>query len=237
MIILILSSCGKQIVSITNNSYADSQAIPQGFLDGCSFFIMPAKNDNQLLSKEVSQKIATIMVNKGYVIDTEKNATYYLTFNFDMQSSTQTINVPRYIPGQTQTTQGNIYGYRGGYAGYQEQTQTSGSVVYVQREYTFFNKTLIIRIYNAKVYRETKTEDLIWEGSASSCGENSDLRLFMDFLLLSVFRYFGKNTQQYVQSKLSPKDKDVQWLRNTYSQPSDLAKPQKTKQKKRSWWR
>ena len=216
MILPLFCSCGKRIEKITINSFTNPKKIPNGFSKESSFCVIPAKNNNQLFEKEISQKIKTILQDQEYAIKEQKNANYYLTFIYGIKSSTHIINVPKYVPGQEQTIQGNIYGKYGWYGGYTEQSQSTGSIIYVPEEYTFFNKSLFIKVYDADLYRKTKNEDLVWEGSAISCGESSDIRKFIDYLLMSVFRYFGKNTQKNIHLDTYSEDKNVDWLRKTY---------------------
>jgi hypothetical protein len=208
-----MGSCGKQNIFITNNTYTDAKKIPHGFPNNASFVVVPMQNENQLHSKELSQKIETILENKGYNLQNKDKADYYLTFNFEMNSSKKVTKVLKYIPGQEQTTKGNIYGKDGKRSGYKEKTTTPGTLAYVPKESTIFNKTLTIRVYDGNVYRKIKKEDFVWEGSANSSGQESDLRSFIDYLLMSTFRYFGKSTKKNIEIKTNTEDKDVQWLR------------------------
>ena len=225
--LLLLCSCGKQKLLITSNSFADVQAIPNGFSKESSFFVEPMKTDNQLFSKEVSRKIEIILQEKGYSIETAENADFYITFNFDMQSKTEIINVPRYIPGQTITKQGSAYGSTSGRIGslhgsshgnanYEEKTQSSGSITYVPQQFTYFIKAISIQVFDAKLYRENKQEIQVWAESSVCSGGNCDLRSAIDYLLLTAFKYFGKNTREFVTTTQNYNDKEVELLRKTY---------------------
>jgi hypothetical protein len=226
--LMFFCSCARQI-SITSNAFADLQSIPYGFPMKSSFFIITGQNDyshltdqkiiigqndNPMLSKEVTHKIGKVLEEKGYLVDNIDNADYYLVFNFVMTSSKATMNVPLYIPGPTQTTQGNIYGY-GGYVGYQQQTQTSGSYIYVPKEYVFFHRGLYLQVYDAKLCREKKQEAQLWQGSAISSGDSSNLRDIMNYLLITAFKYLGKNTQKDICANMSSNNKKVKKLRNS----------------------
>ena len=228
--LLLLCSCGKQKLLISTNSFADVQAIPNGFSKESSFFVEPMKEDNQLFSKEVSRKIEIILKEKGYSIKSAEEADFYITFNSDMTSQTSIVNVPKYIPGQTQTTSGNVNGSKGTIS-YNEQTQTSGSITYVPQEITFFIKAIFIQVYDAKLYRENKKEIQVWSGSAMCSGDNCNLRSTIDYLLTTAFKYFGKNTQEYVCTTQNYKDKEVEKLRKTY-----FPQEEKRKKKKGSWF-
>jgi hypothetical protein len=141
--LLLLCSCGKQTLSVTSRTFADSQLIPNGFPVCSSFCILPAGNQNQLFAKEVTRKITLLIKKEGYEIADQQDADFYLFFSTNIESFTGTTNVPLYIPGQTQTTNGSVYGYRGAVQ-YQQQTQSSGSFTYVPQQYTVFNSSIAI---------------------------------------------------------------------------------------------
>lgn len=212
LILLFFSSCTRHY-SISVDTYADKQYIPKGFPANSSFAISPGKDENQMFSKEVSQKIAQLLKDRGYRTDVPGKADYILVFNSAMTSSTATVNVPRYVPGQTQTTTGNVYGNRGYGGSYSEKTQTSGTTVYVPQTFTYFTRGLAIYVYDAETYRKHSREEQIWSGIAISSGENSDLRQVIDYLLISVFSYFGDNTKKKVQISMPTDDEKVQKLR------------------------
>ncbi|MCX6262583.1 MAG: hypothetical protein NTY95_17420 [Bacteroidia bacterium] len=221
--LLILGGCGK--VSLTSNSFADTSSIPYGFPAGSSFFVMFTHTDSELISQniatmisnEVSQKIADLLKHKGYTIaNSYEHSDYVLVFRLGMTSFKTIVNIPIYIPGQTQTTNGYIndrYGYAGNY--HEEQT-TSGTFIYVPQEKILFNRTFVAQVYNAKSFREKKEEKQIWIGYTASVGENADMRKMVDYLLLSTFRYFGKNTTGNINSEMNYKSKEVEDLRNNF---------------------
>lgn len=203
---LVLTSCVRQI-GVTSSTFADPISIPTGFPRGSSFCIVQKQKDNLLFSKEVSRKIAIMLQDRGYsVVDCVEDADYCLHYDFGITSSTSTISVPKYIPGQTQITQGSTHTYgrsSGGYTAYQEETQLSGTTVYVPEEYTFFTREMIIKVYDihSGIFKKNKRQDQVWQGSAMSCGESSDQREIIDYLLTSVFKHFGKNTKKDIYEK------------------------------------
>jgi hypothetical protein len=219
-----LCSCTRHY-SISVDTYADRQFIPNGFRAGSSFAIFPAKDENPMFSKEVSQKISQILQDRGYRVESVKKADYVLIFNSAMTSTTTQINVPRYIPGQTQTTSGSVYGNRGYGGSYSEKTQSSGTTVYVPQDYTFFTRGLAVYVYDAEMYRKHEKEEQVWSGLAISSGENSDLRQVIDYLLISVFSYFGDNTKKSVKIDMAEDNEKVHKLRSELGVilPSGLA--------------
>jgi hypothetical protein len=212
MVLAFLCSCARHY-SISVDTYADKQFIPAGFKPGSSFAIFPAKEENPMFSKEVSQKIAQILKDRGYRVESANKADYVLIFNSGITSTTTKINVPRYIPGQTQSTSGTVYGNRGYAGSYSEKTQSSGTTVYVPQDYTFFTRGVAIYVYDAEMYRKHEKEEQVWSGMAISSGENSDLRDVIDYLLVSVFSYFGDNTKKNVKISMAEDDEKVHKLR------------------------
>lgn len=188
-------SCGKKIEVLNISSFVDQKKLPDGFSGASSFFVVTDKKKDPLFEKEICQKIEEQLDNQNYIIEDLEDADYYLTFTYDITSTTSVVNVAKYIPGETTVTSGSIYGQYGWYGGYTEQSQSSGSIVYVPETYTSFNKFLFVRVYDADLYRKTNVEDVLWEGSVISCGENNNLRTFINYLLQSLFKCFGKNAQ------------------------------------------
>lgn len=204
MLPLVLTSCVKK-VHITTNAFADEAVIPGGFEEGSSFAVLPAQKDNQLLSKEVGRKIATELRAEGYEVKAAKEAEkadYCLVFGYGINSATNTVNVPKYIPGETQVKQGFVAGRRD-VIDYEEVTQTSGTTVYVPEEYIVFKRELMLQVYDAQLYNKTKKEELVWQGTAVSCGECGDLRVMIDYLISEIFNHFGCNTGRNIQSSVS----------------------------------
>lgn len=204
--ILLFSSCGKDTgMRITTNTFANKEVIPNGFKENASFSIEAKQKNDQLFTQEVSQKIATILKDKGFTVKTTDNVNYNLVFSFGMEKSTHTRDVPVYIPDYGPWYYNNYYGpYRYNYR-----------VAYVPEEYTLFNKILLIEVYKNK----SKKTEPIWQGTTHSYEEDSDLRDAIDYLLVTIFKHFGKNTQKYINTKMEENDVSVQKLRQEYFQP------------------
>ena len=211
-LLILFSSCTRHY-SISVNTYSDKQFIPNGFPPGSTFSVAPGNDTNPMFSKEVTEKISQILRNRGYEIADFNKADYILVFNTAITSSTTMINVPKYVPGQTQTKSGAVYGTYGYAGSYNEKTESSGSTVYVPEEYTYFTRGVGIFVYDAKLYRKKKIEEQVWSGMAISSGENSDLRDVVDYLLVSVFGYFGQNTKKNIDIYMSDRNQHVKQLR------------------------
>ena len=242
--ILMLTSCSKRIEIQT---YADVDYLPHGFVRGTSFFVFINPNiNNALLNKEVIKKTSRILKNKGYKVKDKKSAEYYLLINYGQETKKRTIHVPVSV-GQTHvSTIGNAYGSASGNAygngsassvhysangsanisGFTTATQTA----FVPQEINVFNKTVLLQVYDAEKYRDLEKEELIWQGAACNFDEDGDLRDSLDYLFVSAFEYFGKNTQKSIQLKINTGDRKVKNIRKAYAQ--DPQKVQKSKQKR-----
>ncbi len=200
-----LHSCARYIET-TTNTFADVVIIPQGFPQGSSFVIVPEQREHLMLSKEVSQKMTHLLHERGYRLADAQNADYLLHFNFAMTKDTKIIHVPTYIPGPVQTKTGNVSGSEGS-VHYDEQTQSSGTVIYRPEERVFFNRELCIKVYD-------RHEEQVWQGFSVSTGSSSDLREAIDYLLVSAFHYFGQNTKKNVELRLESENATVKWLKD-----------------------
>jgi len=209
--IFFLGSCAKDnSLRVTTNTFANKEIIPHGFKKGSSFSISTKQKGDPLFTKEVSQKIATILKDKGFVVKANGDADYELNFSFGMEKSIHVRDVPVYIPDYGCWHYHSCHGCCGCGYGYR--------VAYVPEEYTLFNKILLI-----EVFKETglvsKERIPVWQGTAQGYEENSDLRDGVDYLLITVFKNFGKNTQKYVKSRMEKNDESVTRLRQRYFQP------------------
>lgn len=209
--IVLLGSCGKDSgMRITTNTFADQEVIPEGFERNASFSISTKQRGDRLFTQEVSQKIATILRDKGFVAKRTADADYTLNFSFGMKKSTHTRDVPVYVPDYGHWYYHDYhypYGYGYGYR-----------ITYVPEEYTLFNKILLVEAYKNS---GSKTEKAVpvWQGTAHSYEEDSDLRDAIDYLLVTVFKHFGRNTKKYIQSKMAEDNQEVKKLREEYFKP------------------
>ena len=203
MSIILLGSCAKDSgMRITTNTFANKEIIPKGFQKNDSFSITTKQKGDELFAKEVSQKIATVLEDRGFVVKTDGDADFNLNFSFGMEKSTHTRDVPVYIPDYGYWCYHHCCRYGCGY-----------TIAYVPEEYTIFNKILLVEVYkNGKKIP-------VWQGTARSYEEHSDLRDSIDYLLITVFKNFGKNTQKYIKSKMERNDQEVIKLRQRYFKP------------------
>ena len=211
LLLILLPACGHKIC-IKHNAYANTKHIPQGFPYFSSFTVETVNHDDPMLSQEITHKIEHMLQKNGYCIQHESKAHYYVLFDYHMKRTKKTIPVEKYIPGKTIISHGSEL-VNGRAKLYQEETQTPGSWIYVPEEHTFFTKSIIIQVYDAQHYRTGSKPTPIWQETANCCDENGDLRDSLDYLLVTAFKYFGKNTQKNIETTISSDDKDVAELR------------------------
>jgi len=204
----LLPGCMKQI-QVSSNTFADRTIIPCGFSAGQSFSITSVNSSHQLFEKEISQKIAYILEERGYEIELALPSDFDLYYQYERTSSKELINTAKYIPGTEQTTYGtgNAHGnactpfgcyHNSGSVHYQETTTTSGSIVYVPETVTLFTHKISIDVYRINPFLCNKKKELVWQGSAICCDRSGDRRYIVDYLLKSIFKHFGKDTRKNV---------------------------------------
>ena len=208
----LLTSCASRYY-VSTNAFVDSKVIPKGFSKGSSFAILAPKKDNALFSKEVTLKIESLLKERGYTVANQSHAKYLLSFDFSISSSTETVTVPLFIPGQTHSTQGSVYGSYGNFANFNQTTQSSGTTIFVPKTYVIFTRKLGITVYENKLLKWGKTDEPIWAGNSISSGQNGDLREVMNYLLVSAFKHFGVSTGKYVDNELKVGNKTVKKLK------------------------
>lgn len=209
--LLLLPACGRRI-SVTNNTFADYQAIPAGFAMGSAFFVEPLNHKNKLFAKEIQHKIGTLLREAGFIVTAAQHADYSISCTIDMVSSTITVQVPRYIPGEKITTQGCVHTNDDDDQIYTETKETAGTVIYTPEERTVFKHKLQMNVYQASNESEQKKE-LVWQATANTSGDDNDQRDLIDYLLVSVFKYFGKNTKKSVNTDVSERSKEIKKLK------------------------
>lgn len=201
----VLTSCANRY-SVTTDTFSDIAEIPNGFLKGTSFSILcQESNSNPLFTKEVSNKIARILEKNGYIATTEEMADYRLEFTFGTTTSSETVTVPKYIPGATIKKEGSAFGSTG-HLSYDEETTKSGTTIYLSEIRTYHTQKITIAIYS--------NEEQIWNGASHITCSDNNLRDTIDYLLVGAFQYFGQNSKKSITTVLSEKDEEIKSLKN-----------------------
>ncbi|HEV2916967.1 MAG TPA: hypothetical protein VGW78_04420 [Candidatus Babeliales bacterium] len=229
-LVFILPGCCQRRIKITRSAFANTERITDGFPEHSSFVILPASKEqkNKLLEKEIGKKISIVLQDNGYsTVKQKKDADYCLFYTYGMKSETRTINELKYVPGQTITTTGSAsgtygrYGNCGYYGEHQQQTQSSGTFVYIPEQYTFYEKFLTCHVCNktksTKIPLNKESRDTeVWYGVAVNNDLSGDLRGNLDFLIISLLDLLGSNTQEINSITMYEKDERVASLRSIY---------------------
>ncbi len=217
--VMTVVSCGKNAVSVGTTAFVDKQALPSGFPAGTVFAVIPAETDNPLLSKEIAQKIEHYLYLKGYNAGRKVEADYLLYFTTKTEGKEKLVSVPRYVPGETQTTYG-IISHKGlGESQVQSYTQGSGTTVYTPEQRTLYTSSLHIDVFGRSYEKEGMKEhasssDPLWSGSAAFSGNAaSDIRVAIDYLIVTVFKYFGVSSGQNQHVELESESPDLELLK------------------------
>lgn len=222
-IILLLPACFKQPIRVSGEAFADTTNLSNGFAKGSSFTLNGSRYtkegkefNDELQTKELEKKIAIALEAKGFATkDSQQDADYLINFIYSSASENKVLNVEKYIPGQS------ITAYSNGYYGKQSQTAyTSGTIVYMPEEHTFFIKLLNFQVYDLKNRNHKNGKrPHVWKGSTWNVDESSDLRSYLDFLVIQLVEMLGKNTIKTVTVDLYDKDPAIKSLRQTYLNP------------------
>jgi len=231
-LLVLLPACTPKNIHIDITAYADTSVIPNGFLKKKSFaviggsYVKGVNQNNELQTKELERKVSNILKDKEYIVTTNiEEADYCLFFNYGSSSETKVLNTLKYIPGETCTTTGTLGLYR-----YNQESATSGTYVYVPEEYTFHTKFLVCYVYDAKLCQNLNQDIMppqIWYGLAYGVDEYTDLRKYLELLLVQLFDFFGDNSPGTVSTKASEDDIELQFnkkppIQNKEVQSKDL---------------
>ncbi len=219
-IIILAVSCTYP-VNVGTSTITDSKALPNGFSSQDSFVVIAVKEGGGLLSKQLTEKIEDYLMGKGFsVVSQEESSTakYSLLFNFSTESREEIISVPKYIPGVTQTTKSDVYGTYGYVGSAKSTTESSGTTVYVPKQITVSATRLAIEVFNLKYLRGLPKEQEplpIWQGISAVSG--SDVRTSIDYLMVAMFKYFGRSTGKNLFFDIYEDDDEIKMLRHQVS--------------------
>jgi len=198
----LLTGCARKI-NIKTTAYTDPRRLSHGFEKKKSFCLAGvscadgiSQNNDELQTKELEKKISIMLEDKGYLIDQNKLADYFLVFNYGCDAETIRYNSLKYLPGpvyKTDATLVDTFGYHGHY---NQTTTSSGTYVYVPEQSIYYTKRLSILIYDkAGAEKCAKNPQApsphVWSGSSRGVDEYDDLRTYLDYLLVSMFNLFG----------------------------------------------
>jgi hypothetical protein len=143
---------------------------------------------------------------KGCNLASEAQAQYLLKFDYAIDKGVlKTSSVAEYHPGETTYTRGTVTG-SSGTSTYTETNQNPGHTYFRPVSYMVYTRTLKTEL--------TRGKEPVWIGETVSYGEENDLRLVMDYLLVSNLKYLGKNTPNARIEAFTENSKEVKELRS-----------------------
>ena len=194
---LSLSGCAPRAYQVQVNGYTDPTT-PGVIAPGDTFFVMENKEaKNPLLEKEIREKIVKLLESQGYSSATLDQARHFLFFGYDIgPGRSVTVVFPDFYPYSWGYYPGypRSYFFASPFAGYWPYTET------------LYDRWLLIKVVDAKVYRDKGQFKSVWVGEARSTGTSQDLRVVVNYLLKAVFEQFGKNTGKAVTVEVSEQD-------------------------------
>jgi hypothetical protein len=194
---LALGGCAPLTCLVQVNGYTDPAA-PSLIAPGATFFIMENKEArNPLLEKEIQGKIVQLLKAQGYPEAPLDKAQYLLFFGAGIgPAHSVTVVFPDFYPYNWCYYPGfpRSYYFDSPFVGYYPYTET------------IYDRWLLIKVVDARTYREKGEFKSLWVGEARSTGTSQDLRVAVNYLLKAVFEQFGKNTGKALNVEVSEQD-------------------------------
>jgi len=174
---------------------------------GGTFFVVENKDaKNPLLDAEIREKITRLLEARGYPVTAiYDKADYYLLYGYNL-GQPRSVGVPEYY--------GTIgWGWGGGWGcGWGGPSVCIGGPPYGAWGtdiVTLYDRGLQINVVEGPPYRNEKLSRSVWVGEARSSGASSDLRTVLNYLLVAIFKEFGKNTGKAITVDLKENDPAV----------------------------
>ena len=159
--------------------------------------------ENPLFEKEIRKKIEKMLQSRGFLISNTEKADFFCAFHYSVGVGLVRIgSIP--VPSPPLTSAVTVSNQAG-------TTQTTmimapGPTTYLPYARTDYDRWLNIVIKDARSFRETKAEKVVWYGDIVSAGPSRDLRKVIDYMLIAAFEAFGKDTKQGVFIDLKEDD-------------------------------
>jgi hypothetical protein len=197
--ILAAGGCAGARYQVQVNGYTEGQAATV-WPPGATFVVLDNKEaQNPLLEQEIKAKVERLLNQRGYRLAPLGQAAYVLAFTYGSGAAARTsLAYPNYAA--------NVgFGLGGGYWG-PSFFLWPGFVAYPTRTEAWYDRWLLINVFEARPFRETGQRRTLWVGEARSSGTSQDLRVAVTPLLYATFARFGQNTGKAVSVEVDPQD-------------------------------
>ena len=204
IIVLVLLAFGcTPVYRIQVNGYADPDQIGKITQKANIHVIENTKAENPLLDKEIRTKIEKILKNRGLILSNIETADLLCKFNYGMgMGLTRIGSIPVQSPPVTTSV---IVSNQSG-AAQTTTLMTPGPTSYMPYARTEYDRWLNIVVLDARSFRESKTDEVIWYGEIISSGSSRDLRTVMNYMLIVVLEEFGKDTKKGIIIEIKEND-------------------------------
>ncbi|HPL68066.1 MAG TPA: hypothetical protein PLG94_16155 [Smithellaceae bacterium] len=204
IIVLVLLAFGcTPVYRIQVNGYADPDQIGKITQKANIHVIENTKAENPLLDKEIRTKIEKILKNRGLILSNIETADLLCKFNYGMgMGLTRIGSIPVQSPPVTTSV---IVSNQSG-AAQTTTLMTPGPTSYMPYARTEYDRWLNIVVLDARSFRESKTDKVIWYGEIISSGSSRDLRTVMNYMLIVVLEEFGKDTKKGIIIEIKEND-------------------------------
>jgi len=205
IVVLVLGGC-TPVYRVQVNGFADPDYAGSFVSNAKIYVIENTKVENPLLEKEIRTKIGKILKSKGLILSTIEAADLLCTFNYGVgMGLTRIGSIPIQSPPVTSSvTVSNQSG-----TAQTTTIMTPGPTSYVPYTRTDYDRWLNIIISDARSFRESEKDKVIWYGDVISSGSSRDLRTVMNYMLVVAFEEFGKDTKKGITIEIKENDERV----------------------------
>ena len=205
IVVLVFSGC-TPVYRVQVNGFADPDYAEHIVRNAKIYIVENTKAENPLLDKEIRTKIEKILKGKGFILSNIEAADLVCAFNYGVGiGRTQIGSVPIQSPPITSSV---IVSNQSG-ASQTTAIMTPGPTTYVPYARTDYDRWLTIVTSDARSFRESKKEKVIWYGDIISSGSSRDLRTVMNYMLVVAFKEFGKDTKKGITVDIKENDERV----------------------------
>jgi len=174
-------------LALNTTAYVDHEVLPYGFCQGTCFAVVAADDSYTLLGKQIKKKLEEALVQRGFRLTAESDATYILTFSYQTEAKDKIVAVEKRPQNWSQLL----------VAVCESLTEDSAPRQYVPETRTVYTSSLKLVAHERKEIPQEKAM-AVWEGwSATDDDRAWDMREVDDYLIKSALRYFGASSGKH----------------------------------------
>jgi len=201
--VLALSVCAAGCTTSYRIHVNGFSELDQPIKENSSIFVAIDPNSrNPIFDNEIRAKIEMLLKEHNYIPAAAiGQADYRLTFQVGLDSRKVSGYTPLYHPyiGFHDRYWGD---YHFGYYGY---------IPYID---TYYDQWLVMKVFPCKTETSPQNKQIVWIGEAIIGTDAADLRRIVNYLLVGLFEYFGKDTSRQMVVRVSYEDPRIVRLTN-----------------------